>query len=47
MQDSSTPHMVFGVGVFRNPPVGLHEGDEVAVEIEGIGRLANRVRLVP
>jgi 2-keto-4-pentenoate hydratase/2-oxohepta-3-ene-1,7-dioic acid hydratase in catechol pathway len=36
-----------GVGVFRNPPVGLKEGDEVTVEIERIGTLTNRVRIVP
>jgi 2-keto-4-pentenoate hydratase/2-oxohepta-3-ene-1,7-dioic acid hydratase in catechol pathway len=30
-----------GVGVFRNPPVFLKDGDEAIVEIEGIGRLAN------
>jgi 2-keto-4-pentenoate hydratase/2-oxohepta-3-ene-1,7-dioic acid hydratase in catechol pathway len=32
-----------GVGVFRKPPVFLKSGDEVVVEIEGIGRLRNRV----
>jgi 2-keto-4-pentenoate hydratase/2-oxohepta-3-ene-1,7-dioic acid hydratase in catechol pathway len=31
-----------GVGVFRKPPVFLADGDEVVVEIEGIGRLVNR-----
>ena len=31
-----------GVGVFRNPPLFLKDKDEVVVEIEGIGRLANR-----
>ncbi|WP_257787670.1 fumarylacetoacetate hydrolase family protein [Arthrobacter sp. QXT-31] len=36
-----------GVGVFRNPPVGLKDGDEVTVEIEGIGKLTNRVRITP
>ena len=30
-----------GVGVFRNPSVYMKDGDEVVVEIEGIGRLAN------
>jgi 2-keto-4-pentenoate hydratase/2-oxohepta-3-ene-1,7-dioic acid hydratase in catechol pathway len=30
-----------GVGVYRNPPVYLSDGDEVAVEIDGIGRLVN------
>ena len=33
-----------GVGVFRKPPVFLKKGDEVIVEIEGIGRLANTCR---
>ena len=32
-----------GVGAARKPPVFLRAGDEVAVEIPGIGRLANRV----
>ena len=32
-----------GVGAFRDPPVFMKEGDEIVVEIEGIGRLANRV----
>ncbi len=32
-----------GVGVFRNPPVFLKAGDQIEVEIERIGRLANRV----
>ena len=31
-----------GVGWFREPKRMLHDGDEVAVEIEGIGRLVNR-----
>jgi 2-keto-4-pentenoate hydratase/2-oxohepta-3-ene-1,7-dioic acid hydratase in catechol pathway len=30
-----------GVGVFRKPPRFLQDGDTVAVEIEGIGRLEN------
>jgi 2-keto-4-pentenoate hydratase/2-oxohepta-3-ene-1,7-dioic acid hydratase in catechol pathway len=33
-----------GVGVFRKPPVLLKVGDEVTVEIEGIGALTNPVR---
>ena len=33
-----------GVGVFRDPPVFLAVGDEVVVEIDGIGSLANPVR---
>jgi 2-keto-4-pentenoate hydratase/2-oxohepta-3-ene-1,7-dioic acid hydratase in catechol pathway len=32
-----------GVGVFRQPPVFLQPGDEIAVEIDRIGRLVNRV----
>lgn len=32
-----------GVGHARTPPVHLCDGDEVAVEIEGVGRLAHRV----
>lgn len=32
-----------GVGMARKPPVWLKSGDEVAVEIEGIGRLTNPV----
>jgi len=34
-----------GVGVFRNPQVFLKDGDLVEVEVQGIGRLSNRVRL--
>jgi 2-keto-4-pentenoate hydratase/2-oxohepta-3-ene-1,7-dioic acid hydratase in catechol pathway len=33
-----------GVGGSRNPPVFLRAGDEIAVEVEGIGRLSNPVR---
>jgi 2,4-didehydro-3-deoxy-L-rhamnonate hydrolase len=33
-----------GVGIFRKPPVLLKGGDEVTVEIEGIGSLTNPVR---
>jgi 2,4-didehydro-3-deoxy-L-rhamnonate hydrolase len=33
-----------GVGIFRDPPILLGEGDEVVVEIEGIGRLVNVCR---
>jgi 2-keto-4-pentenoate hydratase/2-oxohepta-3-ene-1,7-dioic acid hydratase in catechol pathway len=33
-----------GVGAFRSPPVFLQDGDEITVEIEGIGVLSNRVR---
>jgi 2-keto-4-pentenoate hydratase/2-oxohepta-3-ene-1,7-dioic acid hydratase in catechol pathway len=35
-----------GVGVFREPPRFLCDGDEVVVEIEGIGRLSNRCRVI-
>ena len=37
---TGTPH---GVGMARIPPVWLQPGDKVAVEIEGIGTLANPV----
>lgn len=30
-----------GVGHFREPPVHMHEGDVMTVEIDGIGRLSN------
>jgi 2-keto-4-pentenoate hydratase/2-oxohepta-3-ene-1,7-dioic acid hydratase in catechol pathway len=33
-----------GVGIYRDPPQLLSDGDEVVVEIERIGRLANRCR---
>lgn len=33
-----------GVGAFREPPVFLHDGDVVEVEIEGIGTLRNTMR---
>jgi 2-keto-4-pentenoate hydratase/2-oxohepta-3-ene-1,7-dioic acid hydratase in catechol pathway len=32
-----------GVGFARNPPVFLAAGDEIVVEIDGIGRLVNPV----
>jgi 2-keto-4-pentenoate hydratase/2-oxohepta-3-ene-1,7-dioic acid hydratase in catechol pathway len=32
-----------GVGMARKPPVFLKAGDEVAVEIEGLGVLRNRI----
>ena len=41
---TGTPH---GVGMARNPPVWLHDGDSVTIEIEKIGRLANPVRNEP
>lgn len=31
-----------GVGIFRNPPITLSDGDEVECRIEGIGALRNR-----
>ena len=34
-----------GVGVFRDPPRFLGEGNRVVVEIERIGRLENVCRL--
>lgn len=34
-----------GVGVFRNPPVFLQDGDVVVTEIESIGQLRNVVHL--
>ena len=33
-----------GVGVFRDPKVLLKDGDEVTVEVEGLGALTNPVR---
>ena len=33
-----------GVGAARTPPVWLEDGDEVTIEIEGIGTLTNPVR---
>jgi 2-keto-4-pentenoate hydratase/2-oxohepta-3-ene-1,7-dioic acid hydratase in catechol pathway len=33
-----------GVGVFRDPQVFLQPGDEIAIEIDGVGRLVNRVQ---
>ncbi len=36
-----------GVGFARNPPVFLKDGDEIVIEIEGIGRLVNRVETEP
>ena len=32
-----------GVGVFRDPPVLLKDGDEVTIEIDGLGALTNPV----
>ena len=36
-----------GVGAFRKPPLWLKDGDEVVCEIDGIGRIANRVTASP
>ncbi len=36
-----------GVGIFRDPPVLLADGDVVTVTIEGVGRLSNRCRHEP
>jgi 2-keto-4-pentenoate hydratase/2-oxohepta-3-ene-1,7-dioic acid hydratase in catechol pathway len=33
-----------GVGVFRDPQVFLQPGDEISIEIEGIGTLTNPVQ---
>ena len=33
-----------GVGVFRDPPVFLNDGDEVTIEIDGLGSLTNPVQ---
>ena len=35
---TGTPH---GVGVFRDPPVFLKDGDTVTIEVEGVGTLVN------
>ena len=32
-----------GVGLFRDPKVVLHHGDDIRVEIEKIGTLINKV----
>jgi 2-keto-4-pentenoate hydratase/2-oxohepta-3-ene-1,7-dioic acid hydratase in catechol pathway len=36
---TGTPH---GVGCFREPNLFMKDGDEIVVEIEGVGRLENR-----
>ena len=33
-----------GVGAFRDPPIWLEPGDEVSIEIDGLGALTNPVR---
>lgn len=35
-----------GVGVFRDPPIFLQNGDVVEIEIERIGMIRNRVRFI-
>ncbi len=35
-----------GVGAYREPPIFLQDGDEMAVEIDGINRLVNHCRVV-
>ena len=32
-----------GVGAFRKPPLFMHPGDEITIEIDGIGSLTNPV----
>jgi 2-keto-4-pentenoate hydratase/2-oxohepta-3-ene-1,7-dioic acid hydratase in catechol pathway len=32
-----------GVGAFRDPPVWLQPGDEIVIEIDGVGRISNPV----
>ncbi|HEV8459307.1 MAG TPA: fumarylacetoacetate hydrolase family protein [Gaiellaceae bacterium] len=32
-----------GVGAFRDPPVWMKPGDEIAIEIDGLGRITNPV----
>ncbi len=41
---TGTPH---GVGMARKPPVWLADGDEITIEIEGVGALTNPVRDEP
>jgi 2-keto-4-pentenoate hydratase/2-oxohepta-3-ene-1,7-dioic acid hydratase in catechol pathway len=40
---TGTPH---GVGAFREPSVYMEDGDEVAVEIEKVGRLVNTCKTI-
>ncbi len=40
---TGTPH---GVGVFREPPVFLKDGDTVTIEVEGIGSLTNVCKVI-
>ncbi len=39
---TGTPH---GVGAFRDPSIYLKDGDEIVVDIEGIGKLQNTCRI--
>lgn len=34
-----------GVGIFREPPIFMQDGDLIEVEIEGIGTLKNQCRI--
>ena len=34
-----------GVGVFRDPPVFMQDGDEIVIEVEQVGRIKNICRL--
>jgi acylpyruvate hydrolase len=36
-----------GVGYRRDPQVFLHDGDEITVEVEGVGTLTSRVHREP
>jgi len=36
-----------GVGVFRDPPIFMQDGDMIEIEIEGIGTLRNSCRSIP
>ena len=38
---TGTPH---GVGAYRDPSVYMRDGDEIVIEIEGVGRLVNTCR---
>ena len=40
---TGTPH---GVGLGRDPQVYMQDGDLIVVEIEGIGRLEDRCRVI-
>lgn len=40
---TGTPH---GVGTFRYPSIYMKDGDQVTVEIEGIGKLTNNCRTI-